>query len=149
MKFTCSVDIALPIDKTVALWDNPDNLKKWQDGFLGFESISGTPGQEGSKSKLLYKMGGGKMELLETVTKNNLPHEFSGLYEHKHMTNTMSNKFTALDANKTRWEADIEYIELKALVPRLMFNLFPGIARKQTQKWLDQFKEFAEKEGNL
>ena len=44
MKFTCSVDIDLPIDKVTEFFDNTENLKEWQDGFLRIEPISGIPG---------------------------------------------------------------------------------------------------------
>jgi carbon monoxide dehydrogenase subunit G len=43
MNFTCSIDIEVPIDKVVALFNDTDNFKEWQDGFISYETFSGTP----------------------------------------------------------------------------------------------------------
>ncbi len=101
MKFSCSVTIEKPLDRVIELFDNPDNMSEWQDGYVGFEHISGTAGEPGAKSRLKYT----NMELIETIRVRNLPHEFSGLYEHESMTNTMSNRFSAVSDNTTRWDA--------------------------------------------
>lgn len=149
MKFHCSVDIDLPVEKVIALFDNEENLKEWQDGLVSFDHISGTPGTPGAKSKMVYRTGGREIELIETITAKNLPEEFSGTYVAKQMENTMTNSFTSLGPSKTRWDAEIEYTAFHGFMPKLMAFLMPGLFRKQTQKWLDQFKAFAEKsEGN-
>lgn len=146
MKFNCSVEIERPIDRVIELFDNPDNMKEWQDGFVSFEPLSGIPGQPGAKSRVTYDMGKGKkMELIETVLVRNLPDEFSGTYEHKHMTNSMKNRFIALSENATRWEAELEYTKLNGFMIKMMAFLFPGMFKKQTQKWMDQFKAFVER----
>lgn len=144
MKFKCTVDINQPIDKVIELFDNPDNMGKWQDGFISFEHLEGKPGQPGAKSRVMYDFNGRPMELIETVVVRNLPHEFSGTYEHKHMTNSMKNSFIKLTENSTRWEAKIHYTKLNGLMIKLMAFLFPGKFKSQTQKWMDQFKAFAE-----
>ena len=144
MKFTCTVEIKQPIDEVVKLFDNPENLREWQDGFESFDHISGTPGEPQAQSRLVYKQGKGSMELIETILVNDLPREFSATYDHKHMSNIMTNRFSSLDENRTRWDAEINYTEFKSFMPKLMAFLFPGMFRKQVQKWLDQFKAFAE-----
>lgn len=145
MKFSCSVEIKLPKNKVAELFNNPDNLKEWQDGFLGLEHLSGTPGENGAKSKMIYKIGKRDMVLEETILENNLPDEFTGRYETKEMVNTMKNQFTAISDKKTRWDAELEYTEFQGFMPILMAKLMPGMFKKQTQKWLNQFKSFAEK----
>ncbi len=145
MKFTCSVDIDLPVEKVVDLFDNSDNLKEWQDGFVGMEHISGTPGEPGATSKLTYKIGNREIELIETIVKKNLPDIFSGTYEAKAMVNSMKVRFESLSRDKTRYVCDIEYTRFNGFMPKMMAFLMPGMFKKQTQKWLDQFKSFAEK----
>jgi hypothetical protein len=147
MKFTCSVIINRPIDKVVELFDKPENMKEWQDGFQSFEHLSGIPGSPGAKSKIVYQSGRRKIELIETVLVRNLPEEFSGKYEHKSMVNNMKNSFEYVGPNQTLWLADLEYTSFNGLMPKLMGLLFPSMFRKQTQKWLDQFKIFAESQG--
>ena len=148
MKFNCQVEINQPIEKVIDLFDNHENMKHWQDGFVSFEHLSGRPGQVGAKSRIIYEFGkkGKTMELIETITVNNLPDEFSGTYEHKHMTNNMVNRFKSLGPNKTRWDAELHYTKLNGLMIKMMAFLMPGMFKKQTQKWLDQFKVFAEGE---
>ena len=145
MKFTCTVDVKLPIEKTIALWSDPRNLKEWQDGFISLSHLSGEEGKPGAKSRLLYKMGKREMELIETIQVANLPSEFIALYEHKHMTNLMRNSFTEISPGITRWTSEINYIKFNGFIPRIMSFLMPGMFKKQAQKWFDQFKEFAEK----
>lgn len=146
MKFTCTVIIEKPIDQVADLFINPDNLKEYQDGFIGKEIVSGTPATVGAISTMVYQQGKRKMEITETVTSNNLPHEFSGFYHHIHMDNTMTNRFTSLSENRTRYDAEIEYTVLRGFMVKAMAFLFPSMFKKQVQKWLDQFKVFAEKQ---
>ena len=143
MKFTCSVEIDQPIKRVIQLFDNPANMKEWQDGFVSMELLSGVRGKVGAKSRLLYKSGKHVVELIETIQVKNLPQEKTALYEHKHMVNIMSNYFTALGTDKTKWEVVIEYTKFIGFFPKLMALLMPGVFKKQTQKWLDQFKKFA------
>ena len=148
MQFSCTVEIDQPIDRVVELFDDPANRHHWQDGYVGSEHLSGTPREPGAKARLHFLNGNREMELIETITVRNVPHEFRGLYEHEHMVNTMTHRFTSLEAHKTRWDAEIEYTKFIGVMPKLMATLMPGMFRKQTQKWLDQFKAFAEREGS-
>ena len=145
MEYSFTLEIEKPIGQVVKLFDNPNNLKEWQDGFVKIEHLSGNPGTTGAKSKITYKNGGHTIELTETIQVKNLPAEQVGLYEHKHGSNTMTNRFTSIDANKTKWEVVIGNVKSIGLMPKLMAMLMPGLFKKQTQKWLNQFKAFAEK----
>jgi hypothetical protein len=62
------------------------------------------------------------------------------------MINTMTNSFTELPGNKTRYTTGIGYAKFIGILPKLMAWLMPNMAKKQNQKWLDQFKAFAEKQ---
>jgi len=147
MKFTCSVDIDLPIDRVIELFDNVDNLKHWQDGFIGHEHVSGVPGETGAISHFKYKSGKREIGLTETIYTNELPVEFAALYEAKEMTNTMSNKFSSLSENRTHYIAEVNYIKFNGFMVKMMVAIFPGMFKKQVQKWLDQFKEFCERQN--
>ncbi len=144
MKFTCQVEINLPKEQTVKLWKDPENLRHWQDGFERYEHISGTMDTVGSKGMLHYKIKGKPMELEETILESNLPHVMEGEYVHKHMTNRMRNTFQELGPEKTVWTAEIDYVRFNGLMMKLFALVGKGMFRKQTQKWLDQFKTFAE-----
>ncbi|NNE27423.1 MAG: SRPBCC family protein [Saprospiraceae bacterium] len=144
MKFKCSVIINKPLDEVVALFKDPDNLKHWQDGFQSYEPLSGAPGEPGSKSAFVYQQGKNRIELEETIEVNDLPDEFTADYVHTHMSNKMTNHFESLPGGQTLYEAYIDYYKLNGWMIKLMVKLFPGMFKKQTQKWLDQFKKFAE-----
>jgi len=145
MDFKCSIDIHVPIDKVVELFNDPGNFKEWQEGFISYVLISGIPRTVGAKSKITYNTGKHIMELIETIQVMNLPAEMTALYEHKNMVNTMTNRFTELPGQSTRFTTDMEYFKMIGIMPKLMALLMPGMFKKQNQKWLDQFKTFAEK----
>ena len=146
MNFKGHKDIKKPIEKVAAYFADPKYLGEYQDGFLRKELVSGDEGQEGAISKMYYQMGKREMELTETITSNQLPHSFEGFYHHLHMDNTMKVKFEAIDANTTRYHYDIEYTRINWVMPKLMAILFPGMYRKQGEKWMQQFKEFVEQQ---
>jgi hypothetical protein len=141
MKFTCTIDINVPRDKVVAVFLDPTQQQYFQDGFIRKEVLSGKMHQVGTKSKLLYK----KLELIETIQMNNLPEAFQGLYEHKHTTNTMHVTFIALNNETTRYVSEIEYIKLNGFMVNTLFKLFPGMFKKQVEKWMLQFKIYIER----
>jgi len=148
MKFTCSVDINASRDKVIELFENPDNLQYWQDGFVSMDHLSGTPGTVGAKSKMLYRNNNRDMELIETIKLNDLPHEFVGDYSFKEGANTMRNLFERLPNGETRYTTEVDYYEMNAFMMKLMSWVMPGLFKKQVQKWMNQFKDFVERENN-
>ena len=145
MKYSNKVEINLPRQKVIELFDNTDNMPKWQPGFISFEPISGTPGQPGAKSKLKYKMGKREVEMIETIIARNLPDEFHAKFEAKNVYNIQKNYFTEPTPGKTKWVSESEF-KLSGMM-KLFAWLMPGAFKKQTQKYLDLFKKFAENEG--
>ncbi|MBG6132657.1 hypothetical protein IWQ47_003882 [Aquimarina sp. EL_43] len=146
MKHKGYIEIDQSLHKVAELFANPDNLKEYQDGFIKKELISGEKGKVGAVSKMYYKHGKHDMELTETITKNELPHSFEASYHHKHMDNTMKCNFIALGDKKTKYEFEYEYTRINWVMPKLMAILFPSMYRKPAEKWLRQFKEFAERQ---
>ena len=145
MKFSGALNIEKPQAQVAEFFADPKYLGEYQDGFQKKELVSGEAGQEGAVSKLFYKYGKHDMELKETVTKNDLPRSFEAFYEHKHMDNTMKVSFIPIDENNTRYEYEFEYTRMNWVMPKLMAILFPGMYRKQGEKWMWQFKEFVER----
>lgn len=146
MKFTCTVHINKPQQIVADYFANVDHLGEYQEGFQKKELISGEPWQEGAVSQLYYQNGKRKMELTETVIKNNLPNEFLAEYFHTHTENTMKSTFTVISPNETRYDAEIHYTKFKGAIVKIMAFLFPSFFKKQVQKWLNNFKVFVEKQ---
>lgn len=147
MKFTCSITVHKPREEVVAYFSNPMYLKEYQEGFIRKEHISGKKGQTGAISKMYYKMGKSEMELTETIINNNLPESFAAQYHHKHTDNTMLCTFTPISNNTTQCNWNIEYTAFRGFAITILKTLFPSMFKKQVQKWLQNFKDFVEKQN--
>lgn len=143
MKYTVEIEINKPIQDVIALFDDPNNLKEWMEGLLSFEHLSGERGFPGAKSMMRFNMGGKEIEMIETITVRNLPHEFSGTYEAKGVFNVVKNFFYPVGDNKTKYVSEQEFIFSGSM--KLIGLMMPGAFKKESMKHLTNFKRFAEK----
>ena len=143
MKYTTEITIALPRAEVIKKLDNADNIKHWQRGLTGVEHISGTPGEFGAKMQFSYQFGKRKMELTETITKSNFPQEFHATYNTKGMHNIQKNYFTETPQGHTIWTSESEFLPTNFMM-RVMTLLMPRAFKKQSLKYLTDFKNFAE-----
>lgn len=142
MKYSVDIEINAPIDRVIELFDNPDNMDKWMEGLVSFEHLSGTAGQPGAKSRLKFKMGNRKIEMIETITSRNLPDEFSGTYEAKGVYNFVSCRFISLPNDRTKYITEQEF-QFKGFMKVIAF-IMPSAFKKQSMKYLVDFKNFVE-----
>lgn len=140
MKFTCTTLIKKPINIVIGEFLNPESLKRSMKGFINKELLEGDMNQTGSRNKLIYD----KFEMEETIIENNLPTFFYAKYVHKHMSNTMKTTFKSLSNYETQVITEIHYTIFKGFIIKVMAKLFPNFFKKQTQKWLNEFKEYVE-----
>ncbi|GAA4900090.1 SRPBCC family protein [Ferrimonas pelagia] len=143
MKYQCQVLIALPRKRVIALFDDPDNLPRWQPELLSFEPLEGILGQPGSTSRLLYRMGKKEVVMLETVIERALPDRFCARYQADGVDNRCDNRFFEQD-NGTLWQMETEFrfhgwMRLMCCVPWLF--------KRQTLASMQSFKTFAEQQG--
>lgn len=143
MKYSISIEINKPRTRVIELFDNADNLKEWQPGLVSFEHVSGEPGQVGAKSRLQYKMGKREIEMIETITENNLPERFCGTYEADGVWNSVDNVFVEVDENTTRWDFSTEF-KMSGIMMKIMAFLMPGMFKKQSCEFMENFKKFVE-----
>ncbi|WP_055445341.1 SRPBCC family protein [Lacinutrix himadriensis] len=143
MKYTTEIVIKIPLEEFIVIFLNADNMKHWQKDLVSFEHISGTPGTVGNTMKLNYMVNKRKMKLTETITHMNLPHEISISYETKGMRNTQKNSFQKTPKGHTKWINKNEFSPTSFLF-RMMLLLMPGAFKKQSEKYLADFKKFAE-----
>ena len=143
MKYSVEVEINQPIDKVVELFKDENNLFKWMKGLQSLEHLEGEPGKKGSTTKMVFKEGKRQIEMLETIVANKLPEEFSATYEAKGVHNLAKICFIAINENKTKYFTEQEF-QLKGFMKVFGF-LMPGAFKKQTLKYLNMFKDFAEK----
>lgn len=148
MKYTTEIEIDLPRDEVIRKLDNADNMKHWQKGLVGYEMLGGTPGEEGAQMKLEYQMGKRNVVLTETITKRNFPSEFHANYDTKGVHNIQKNFFHDLGGNKTKWVSESEF-QFEGFGMKLMGWLMPGAFKKQSYKYLVDFKNFAEQGASV
>lgn len=142
MKYTSEITINLNRDKVIELFDNEENLFKWQEGLQSIKHISGNKGEVGAKSEMEFIMGKRKVIMIETITHRRLPEEFHGTYDAGNVFNVQKNYFKVLDENTTKWISESEF-RFKGF-SKLIFPLMKGAFKKQSIKYLSNFKSFAE-----
>lgn len=123
-------------------------MKHWQKGLKSYEFLSGTPGKEGSKMELHYLMGKRQVVMVETIIKSNLPYEFHATYDAKGVHNIQMNYFKDIDGKQTVWVSESEF-QFSGIFMKLMALLMPGAFKKQSCKYLEDFKAFAEQGRSL
>lgn len=143
MKYSNEIVINLSREEVIKKLDNPDNMKHWQRGLISVEHLEGIPGKVGAKMKFNYKLGKRHMELIETITKNNFPDEFHANYVTKNVRNIQKNYFKEIDINKTKWMTKTEFY-FSGFMMKLMAFLMPSTFKKQSLKYMQDFKAFAE-----
>ncbi|WP_040250735.1 SRPBCC family protein [Psychroserpens mesophilus] len=144
MLYTTEIIVKVPLDVFVNKMNNIDNLKHWQRGLKSTEHISGNPGDLGSKIKLNYQFDKRKMEIIETITKSNFPKEFHATYATKGMNNIQKNYFSETSDGHTKWISINEFTPLSFSM-RIMLFLMPSAFKKQSLKYMQDFKNFVEK----
>ncbi len=144
MKYEHSIEIRLPRDRVVALFNDTGNLKLWQKGLVSFEHQSGEPGQVGATSTLRYKMGRREIEMLETVVESDLPRALHFTYEanNNKVWNRVENYFTEAGPNATTWRTANEF-RCSGMM-KVIATIMPGMFKRQSLKYLKDFKKFAE-----
>ena len=143
MKYTTKVIINKPRKEVIEKLDSLENMKHWQRGLVNATPLNGIPGEEGATMKLEYKMGKREMEMIETITKRNLPEEFHATYDAKGVHNILNNYFEEIDDNTTQWVSESEF-QFQGFGMKLFGFLMPGAFKKQSQKYLNDFKNFVE-----
>ena len=146
MKYTTEVSINLPREKVIELFDNTENMYKWQPGLKSFEHVSGQPGQEGAFSNLTYEGRKGDLLMTETIIKRDFPDEFHGVYEARGVYNEMYNYFEDTAEHVCTWRtvSIFKFRGLMALMAPFMKSAFSN----NTLLNMERFKKFAE-EGEL
>lgn len=153
MKYTNTIDIALPREKVAQLLADPVHLPKWLRGLVVHEPLSGEHGQVGTESRVVLESGGREMEATETVTRRDpadlhgIPKESVVHFEREiaapGMWSVVRDRLTEVDPETTLWEQESEY-RFSGLVMRLVGILMPGSFHKQSQQHMQDFKAFAE-----
>jgi carbon monoxide dehydrogenase subunit G len=153
MKYTVSIEIALPQERVVQLLADPAQMPKWLRGLVLHEPLQGAHGQVGTKSRVVMQMGRQKMEATETITRRE-PADLSeipkGTVVHFDreivgggMWSAVRDRLTEAGPQTTLWVSENEY-RFSSVLMRLLGRLMPGAFRKQSLQHMRDFKAFAE-----
>ena len=143
MRYQLEQEIDLPRERVVELMLNHQNLTKWQPDLLRVEHLSGVPGQVGAKTKQVNRQGNGELEIIETITVRSPPEELCATYEAGSVWNLIECRFYDIGVNRTKWVLTSDFRSTNIMM-KLMTIFTPGMFRKQTTKFMNRFKEFAE-----
>lgn len=143
MQYVTEVLIKKSISEVIDKLDSIDNLKHWQDGLVSTEHISGRPSELGAMMRLRYSFGKRNMEIIETVTKQNFPNEFHASYTTKGVRNIQQNYFKSTQENYTKWTSKNEFQPTSFKMSAMLFFM-PTAFKKQTETYLNNFKNFVE-----
>ncbi|MGW7342656.1 SRPBCC family protein [Streptomyces sp. NPDC054854] len=153
MKYTASIEIALPREKVTQLLADPAHLPKWLRGLVLHDPLSGEHGQLGTTSRVVMQMGRRKFECTETITrrepadlreipKTRVVH-FDREIVGAGMWSAVRDRLTEAGPETTLWESENEY-RFSGFLMKLVGFLMPGAFRKQSLQHMRDFKAFAE-----
>src|SRR5918995_1950493 len=158
MKYTVSIEIAMPREEGPQLLAAPPPLPKWRGGLVLQEPLSGVHGQVGTRSRVVMQMGQQKFEGTETITRRE-PADLRGIpkgsvvhYEREivgeGMWSAARERLTEASPDTTLWVSENEY-RFSGLLMRLVGLLMPGAFRKQSLQHMQDFKAFAEQRKDV
>lgn len=144
MKYAVQIEIDRSPDELAKLFLDRDRLGEWMQGFSGIDQLRGEPFSEGSTARWCFKSGEKEMEMIETVLVSDLPRKYSVQYDAKGVYNVVTTRFEPLDEERTRLISE-NLFKFSGFM-RIFGLLMPKAFRQQSNKYLSDFKELAEKE---
>ncbi|RSD09210.1 SRPBCC family protein [Amycolatopsis eburnea] len=153
MKYTTSIEIALPREKVLQMLADPAHLPKWLRGLVLHEPVDGAHGRLGTTSRVVFRRGKRTMEATETITRlepedlHAIPGSVVVHYDREivgeGMWQAQRDRLIAAGPDTTTWESESEF-RFDGLLVRLVGLVMPGAFRKQSQQHMEDFKAFAE-----
>jgi uncharacterized protein YndB with AHSA1/START domain len=154
VKYTVSLEIALPRERVAQLLSDPAHLPKWLRGLVLHEPLSGVHGHVGTRSRVVMRMGQQEFEGIETITRRE-PMDPHGIAKEdvvcfereivgKGTWSVVRDRLTETGQETTLWVNENEY-RFSGLLMRLVGLLMPGAFRKQSLQHMRDFKAFAER----
>lgn len=144
MHYTCEITINRPVDEVVNAFMDPEGIYEWMEGLQSVKHLEGEEGRPGAKTEMTFKNKNRTFSMVETIKENKLPDLYSASYTTKGVENNMDVRFEKIDENCTLYHTDQEFL-FSSFGMRLMGKVMKGAFKKQTMKYLEAFKHYAEK----
>ena len=126
------------------IFDDAENLKRWQPALQTYTHISGDPAQSGAITELRYNENGREVLLTETILDRRPPDFLSGTYDSKWAHAVIVNHFNAIDDDTTQWTSYCNF-RFKGFMKLLSIFVASSI-RKRTNADMQRFKLLVETE---
>lgn len=153
MRYTNSIEIALPREKVAQLLADPAQISKWLRGVVLHEPVSGLHGHVGTGSRVVMQSGKRTMECTETITRrdpedlHNVSKDVVVHFDREivgaGMWSVERDRLTEAGPETTLWESESEY-RFSSVLMRVLGLVMPGAFRKQSQQHMQDFKAFAD-----
>ena len=153
MKYTVSIEIALPRERVVQTLADPELMPKWLHGLVLHEPLSGVHGQVGCTSRVVMEMGRQRVECTETITRrepvdlHGIPSESIVHFDREIVGNGMwsaaRERLFEAGPETTLWESENEY-RFSGRLMRLVAPLMAAAFRKQSLQHMKDFKALVE-----
>lgn len=124
------------------IFDDSNNMTRWQPTLKSFTHKTGTPGQHDAVSELVYDENGREIVMTETITARREPDFLGGIYESRWSTVVIFNHFEETDDGKTRWVSSSNYIFKGLMKIMALFKL--KTIFKRTESDMNRFKLLVE-----
>ncbi len=142
MKMKVEAEIRASRDFVWAVFENPDNLTRWQPTLESFTHRTGEVGQPGATSELVYNENGKKITMIETVTERQKPQFMAGIYDSARATSLIVIHLEEIDDNTTRF---VSYTNMKFKGMMKIMSVFVAKSiRDRTEADLNRFKLLVE-----
>lgn len=129
-----------PLEEVIRVFSNRATIPLWQPGLLSSDPVENQPYPT---YKLLFQFGRRKMEMTETILRNELPTHFDGTYKMKGVLNTIRNSFEKNGPTSTRWVSDVEF-RFTGLMKIIAFFMKDDF-KKQSEIIMLNFKKYVER----
>lgn len=152
MKFSISIEIALPRATVVDLLGDPAHRPKWLRGLVSHELVRGEDGRVGAESRVVFRSGQQTMVCTETITRRD-PEDLRDVaadrvvqFEREIVADGMwsaaRERLTARGPASTLWVSENEYRFTGPM--RLVAPLLRGSFIRQSRQHMKDFAAFAE-----
>ncbi len=122
------------------LFDDPDNLARWQPALESARLVSGARGRPDAVSELVYDENGRKVVLTETITARREPDFIGGTYASGTGSAVVLHRFEDAGDNRTRWIGHWNHSFNGAM--RFLALLFRRSMQKRVEADMRRFRDF-------
>lgn len=142
--YTAQVSVNKPISEVFKTFNNSENIKNWIPEIKSFEVLNNNPGKTGSIYKLVVENQGEEISMTEKVLAFVPNKKVTLFFDAENMLKTDDYLFSE--------ENSVTKITLNAscksdsYIMACLFPYFKGTFKEQDQTYLNNFKEFVEKQ---